>query len=151
MTNMTQKAGQSARKETLLLWRRFLARLFDFLVCFLAAYRLGSLLVPEPNRQNLAWLYAVQMMAAAFMAVTEPLLLALTGRTPGKAVLGLRVSDLDGGRLSLAKACSRSWQVWREGLGFGLPLYRLLALTRSYAAARRGARAGWEEGTSLSW
>lgn len=137
--------------ESFLLWRRFLARLLDFLIWLLAAYRLGSFLVPDPARQNLAWFYAVQTLAAVFMILTEPLLLALTGRTPGKLLLRLRVAAPDGGRLTLARACSRSWQVWREGLGFGLPLYRLLALTRSYAAARQGEVAGWEEGTSMSW
>ncbi|MCB1078828.1 MAG: RDD family protein [Verrucomicrobiae bacterium] len=56
--------------------------------------------------------------------VLEGLLLHLWGTTPGKALFGMRLSPVEGGRLSLGRAMGRSMLVWILGFGMGLfPFY----------------------------
>ena len=54
------------------------------------------------------------------------------GTTPGKWLLGLSVRSEDGCNLSFSEAKEREWQVLRSGFGFGLPIWSLSCLWKSY-------------------
>ncbi|MFM0009159.1 DnaJ domain-containing protein [Paraburkholderia sediminicola] len=50
------------------------------------------------------------------------------GNTPGKALLGLKVTTLDGSRLSYAEYSRRNLAVWARGLGCGVPLVNIFTM-----------------------
>lgn len=135
---------------TSLLWYRFGGRLVDFMVWLMIWYPAGVWISGSVVHHNLALFFVDQVFACLLMTVTEPLLLAVFGTTIGKALFGLRVLDLKGDRLTLKKAYRRTFLVWRFGLGFGLPFYRLVVLGRVYVAKREGEPVGWEKETSLT-
>lgn len=54
------------------------------------------------------------------------------GTTPGKWILGLRVTNPDDGCLRYTDGLSRMWGVIACGYGFGIPIYQIYRLIRSY-------------------
>lgn len=54
------------------------------------------------------------------------------GTTPGKWLMGLGVSNSNGGRLSYSDGLSREWDALRYGYGFGIPIWSLIRLYKSY-------------------
>lgn len=129
-------------------WRRFFARLFDMwwqipLVAFTLTVVL-SLLSPA----FLAWatsplgaqLFAFVCIPFAF--ALDAALLARFGRSPGKALLGLRVTTCDGDRLRFRAALLRNLHMWLAGLALTIPLLNLVTM------ARQGLRIGEDLPTS---
>lgn len=81
------------------------------------------------------------------MLVLEALLLCTRGTTPGKALFGIRVQDMAGGRglpLSFGRAFARSMLVFVMGLGMMLSVLPFLAMGISrWQLGRRGLTA-WD-------
>lgn len=69
---------------------------------------------------------------------------ALAGNTPGKAMLGLRVVQADGRRLSFGEHIGRNLCVWCSGMGFCLPLVGLFTMARQGLRLRKGAPASYD-------
>ena len=74
----------------------------------------------------------------------EPVLLTLFGTTLGKWILGIRVTDNDGRRMSYSKALERTWGMLLNGMGLRIPIYSLIRLWKSYRAHSRGDTLDWE-------
>lgn len=143
-----RKSGGDHR-TLLFLWRRFFARCIDFLLWLLPWYWLEERFFLEAWQHSLAHFWLDQLIASCLMVISEPLFLALLSTTPGKALFGLGVRHPSGQRLTLRQAGRRTWHVWREALGCGLPFYRLVCLARAFSARRRGYLPDWEEETVL--
>ena len=93
--------------------RRYIARSFDLLLCSLPWYLVLQAAGVDPKaRLTSIWLSILGMVT---MLVLEPLLLRLFGTTPGKWLMGLRVTDENGQRLPLAAAWRRTWRATRDG------------------------------------
>lgn len=137
------------RRGILFLWRRLVARLLDYSIWLLVCYGLTNAWILRSRPHDLLCLGMDQIAACGLMVLVEPLLLAFLSTSPGRILAGLRVVDLSGRRLTLGQAIIRSFQVWRQGLGFGLPLLRLVRLSRAYAAKREGILLAWEETSSV--
>ncbi len=91
--------------------RRHIARSFDLLLCLLPWYLVLQAAGVDPKaRLTSIWLSILGMVT---MLVLEPLLLHLFGTTPGKWLMGLRVTDENGQRLPLAAAWRLSAVTWR--------------------------------------
>lgn len=86
--------------------------------------------------------------ACLFLSVPiNALWLHHTGTTPGKWLLGIRVESVNGGRLSLQEALEREWNVLRYGRGFGIPIWSLWRLYRSWKEDRDEGGNSW----NLDW
>ncbi|NLA95261.1 MAG: RDD family protein [Clostridiaceae bacterium] len=131
------------------LWRRFFARLIDFLIWLLLWYSLEEKFFLPAWQHNLAQFWLDQFAACGFMFLAEPVWLTLLSTTPGKALCGLGVRHHSGSRLTISQAARRAGHIWGERLGVGLPFYRLVCLARAYAARRQGFLPFWEKETSL--
>ena len=83
-------------------------------------------------------------LSLGVMLVVEPLLLRLFGTTPGKALLGLRVTYQDGSHLSYVDAQARTWDVISRGMGWNLPIYSLYRLWKCYRAQSDGEEMAWD-------
>lgn len=117
------------------IWLSFLA-----LVCSVGtrAHQRGFLLLAD---------IAVPLL---LLLLLEPLCLRLWGTTPGKWLLGLGVTDPEGGRLSYSAGLDRTGRVIVRGLGLCLPVLQLVRLWKSCRACDDGEALSWEEDSSLT-
>ena len=126
-----------------LLWSAFLTLvigvnisedfLVDALLSFLLLSTTGSLFITN-----------------VIVLLVEPLFLTFTGTTPGKLCFGLRVTAVDGKRLSYREALRRTWGVLRKGYGFFIPIYWIIRMYKSYKACKNDETLYWEEDSVLS-
>lgn len=116
-------------------WRRLFARTFDMwwqipLVIFVVTVSLG-LAVPsflewaQIQRGN----QLMVMVSVPLAFILDALLLARFGRSPGKALLGLRLVTKGGKHLGYGAAIRRNLLLWVAGLGLTIPLISLAAMS----------------------
>ncbi len=121
-------------------WRRFFARLFDlFLLTLFWAMSFACFC-------SRAFLRAFPFEIAAMitMLFLEPLLLRLFGTTPGKWIMGIRVTDDADGRLSYSKGFIRTFKALWWGTGMGIPIFSIVRLFMSYYTYYKEKTLSWE-------
>lgn len=127
--------------------RRFFARLFDELLGLYLILAAAGLLGHNPTLLNNTLLgFGLQIL----LLLAEPLLISLWGATPGKALLGLRLTRPDGSRLSYGQAFHRHLQMLWGALGLGIPIWSLVQVGRTI---RRGVNAEpqpWDDGIAYA-
>ncbi|MCD8160818.1 MAG: MerR family transcriptional regulator [Clostridiales bacterium] len=130
-------------------WRRYFARAFDLSLylalwwCFLAlGFRVNMV------QRNAGVLDTV--VALLLMLALEPLMLHFWGTTPGKWLLGLRVTDEEGRKLSYSAALERSRTVLWRGYGLYIPVYSWYRLWQSYKDCQAGDTLAWEYDSQLT-
>lgn len=126
-------------------WRRYFARIFDFsiysiILLFIQAIFLNINIVNQKAFESLL----ISFFTFLLMILVEPLLLALFGTTPGKWLLGLRVTDNEGQRLTYINGLSRIVTVFWRGYGLNVPIYNIVRLWRSYSDCKAGETLDWE-------
>lgn len=126
-------------------WRRYLARSFDWLLCEIALMAILAMgfhvnLIKQSPFLSLA----LSLIALGLVRWIEPLLLHWFGTTPGKAIFGLRVEHLDGGRPTWEEARARTGQVIWQGLGWHIPFYSWYRLYQSYQQHIHGEEMPWD-------
>ncbi|MFT3990390.1 MAG: RDD family protein [Luteolibacter sp.] len=122
--------------------RRFFARWFD-----LHLYSGVWWILLWAGGKNIAdaWMNPLLMMVQLIpWFILEIILLHYLGTTPGKWLLGLRVENQDGSRLSLSAARTRSIRVFLVGIGMGVSLFSLVCQGVSWLVARRFGNALWD-------
>ena len=113
-------------------WRRVAAWLIDTIIVLVGTYLVGTFLWPElvettthVSESDGARLevvsYALSWLGTVVFGLTLGVYTALMESGPwqatlGKRMLGLRVTGLDGGRISLLTAILRCWPLWLPGL-----------------------------------
>ena len=113
-------------------WRRVAAWVIDTIIVLVGTYLVGSFLWPdlvettthvsESDGARLEVVsYALSWLGSIVFGIALGVYTALqeAGRaqaTVGKRMLGLRVTGLDGGRISLLTAILRCWPLWLPGL-----------------------------------
>lgn len=146
-------AEPSATAATGRPWPRYFARMLDaILLGFVGSIILSLLLLvaTENGLERFEALLAgpgsffydnVLVLALAFLPIA--LLLAFA-QTPGKLLLGIRVRNSDGSRLSFSKALQREAWVLVRGLGLGLPLISFITLVMSHADLKNEGTTAWD-------
>ncbi len=123
-------------------WRRYFARSLDLLL-----YRsIAMLLFWEYYYSTLLTLVGTFVL----MVTVEPVWLHFFGTTPGKAILGLEVRDLEDKRLSYGAGVERTWTVLWEGMALTLPLVNYYFLLKSYRICEAGEPLPWEWDSEVS-
>lgn len=127
------------------LGRRLLARLFDewgMLFLLLAAIALTG---HNPTLTGgLALRFAVQII----WLFLEPLLLRLFGATPGKALLGLRITGRDGKNLTYAEGFTRHLLLLWHGEGLFIPIWSLIQMFRTASRCWNDEPQPWDVDTA---
>lgn len=136
-------------------WRRLFARTVDICTAGFALFLLlifaFSATMPE---QAAGFAKATENPIIASVVLyliwlpAETLLLSLFGTTPAKWLFGIRVSHPGGNLLSFTEALNRSFLVFFQGAGFGVPF---VALFTQFFAYRRLTKTGttlWDTSTS---
>ena len=130
-------------------WQRFFARLLDGQI-----YRtLWMLLLPALGfnmlKNSRGGMLFLELLTLGTMFLLEPLLLSRFGTTPGKWLMGLRVTDENGKTLPLAAAWMRTWRALWYGFGFSIPIYSIVRLYTSWKAEQAEQPLEWEDGSEL--
>ncbi len=86
----------------------------------------------------------IVLVSYCLMLLLEPLQLHFFGTTIGKAILGLRVTDLEERHLSYSAGLERTWTVIWEGEGLRIPFVEYYFLYKSYKLCDEGDYLPWE-------
>ncbi len=130
------------RTTTTPVYRRFFARWFD-----LQTYMVFCLAALGATGQNIISFYKSPWVALAFFLpwfLIEAVWIHLAATTPGKALLGLRVVNRDGSRLSLGAALQRSLRVYIIGFGLGWALLCPICQALAWFTVRRTGETLWD-------
>lgn len=136
---------QDALPEAHTPWRRYFARSLDLLLysviwdVFLALVMGVNISMRSAGGKILDSFVILLMMLLA-----EPVLLTLFGATPGKWILGLRVTDNAGERLTLEEARVRTWKVCLHGMGLSIPIWSIVRMWKSYKVCMEEETQEWE-------
>lgn len=129
-------------------WPRFLARTFDILLIMpLVGFGIGywtALYAPElyvslVSMNPVLYGLLVYPLVATILAIS----MTLTGYTPGKALLGVKVPVPEGRTLFYFK---REFEVWIYGLGLAIPIVSLFTYVKQYRLLKAGNPASYDEG-----
>jgi len=126
-------------------WRRYFARTLDISLYtyFVMAFQALVFNVNMITRSTLENLLGTTL-AFLIMMLVEPVMLSRLGTTPGKWLLGLRVTGIDGQHLSYLDALSRTVTIFWRGFGFNIPIYNAFRLWKSYKDCAAGELMDWE-------
>lgn len=145
------QTGSSAERVPLAL-QRWLARAIDIATLGLLGAAALTLLASAflPELAALAWQAWVEPGLLAWFALLaliplEALALAIAGRTPGKALLGISVRNRDGRGLGPLEAITRSWQVAVKGMLLGIPPFTLLAQGWGFVRVVNDNQTAWDQ------
>ncbi len=129
--------------------RRFLARDFDSFLWITLIY-LFMIWVLGINVAQIAALpriirFLLSIPAGMIDIVMNAVCISAVGTTPGKAILGMRLTDKDGRKMDFGSALSREIQVLIYGQGFNIPIYNIICELRCYSICENDAELRWEE------
>ncbi|MCZ8512474.1 RDD family protein [Paenibacillus filicis] len=112
-------------------WIRFWARYLDSLIW---AFAVSLLLAAFSISMNLSGIneYLFGVILLFLWIPVEGLLLSTIGTTPGKYVLGVKLRNADGTKISFSKALKRSFLVWWRGQGAGMPIISFVCNLNGY-------------------
>lgn len=136
-------------------WRRFFARTVDICTAGFALFLLlifaFSAAMPE---QAAGFAKAMENpIIAGFVLYliwvpAEAVLLSLFGATPAKWLFGIRVVHPGDDFLSLSEALNRSFLVFIQGVGFGIPFVALFTQLFAYRRLTKTGTTLWDTSTS---
>lgn len=136
-------------------WRRLFARTVDIctagLVLFMLLIFAFSTTMPE---QAAGFAKAIENPIIASVVLyliwlpAEALLLSLFGTTPAKWLFGIRVAHPGGYLLSFAAALNRSFLVFVQGVGFGIPFVALFTQLFAYRRLTKTGTTLWDTSTT---
>ena len=131
-------------------WIRYFARSIDAAI-YMILWNMFLSLVLHINimETGFAGLVADLIAYNCFFLLAEPLMLSRFGTTPGKFLVGLRVTAETGAQLTRGEALHRTWTVLKKGCGFNLPVYWIIRMYNSYRACKDGETLDWEQETLL--
>ena len=119
-------------------WQRFWARCLDIILAELVVVTALALLFrigPVTNETTLVSI-GTTVLTWVVVFLAEPTFLALWGTTPGKWLLGLRLEDDYGRKLTWGAGFLRCWGVLVTGFGLHIPIFALWRGWKCYKACR---------------
>lgn len=129
-------------------WRRYIARNFDFYSIGLIPYILFSSILGFATGGLLTDFLSNEIIVILGMrAATVPVSAALISRygyTPGKWALGLSVRKVDGQLLTWDEALKREFEVYVWGSALSFPLVSFFFMARSYRYAKANHINQWD-------
>ena len=133
-------------------WIRYWARFVDYLVYgfifgFVFVYLYGLGIISEHTFWGLSNPLLAGMLIGFTWTFVEPLVLMLSGTTPGKALLNIKLQHRVADKLSkvgLGILYKRSVAVWFKGMGIGFPLVSLFTLAISHRNLKANGETSWD-------
>lgn len=130
--------------------RRFFARMLDYYF-YHSLWTVFLTLVFKINTSEMGILGDLLrvFLTVIVMRTLEPIMLCLFGTTLGKWILGIRILDEEGNRLSHRDASERTSGVLWKGVGLYIPILEFVRMWKSYKACEYG-KLDWEYKSNIS-
>ncbi len=125
--------------------RRFLARGIDLALYTLIINSLFVFGFHVNIIDNYGIEFTITILSLLLMLFIEPFLLSMFSTTLGKLILGFRIYDIDGNRLSYKEGLHRTLNVIIYGYGLCVPFVTYLCLFSSYRKDNKNETLVWEE------
>lgn len=134
-------------------WMRFWARKLDVMAFSLAAaivLWIAAIVLEIMAGETLSsvepWFLGLLIVLAWVLALPtlEAALLSLTGTTPGKWLLRVRLQSGDRADILFMDAFERSIRVWWRGLGAGVPVLTHITMLMGYTALKGDGVTTWD-------
>ncbi len=121
--------------------KRFLARSVDYLwFTTLLLFLLSSFDWNEATVIYIGWIVFIPI---------EAMFIAQWNATPGKALLGMKVSSQDGSTVDIGRSLARSTYVWVYGFWLGIPVLSFFANLSAYNDCTENGNTIWDRKTEL--
>ena len=129
-------------------WMRYMARTIDVTI--------GSLLIGLSVGFLLAIIFSsndilstpeilLSMLVVAIYLLIEAWIISTYKTTLGKKLLGITVTDKNGGKLKYSTSVKRDFYMWLAGLGLSLPFVSLVTMLISYNKYTEKGVTPWDE------
>ena len=140
-----------------LAWRRYFARMVDLFIASFG-FVIAVILYNAVSQVNGAPTYdlasinsiMIGIIISIFWVPFAAFALSQWGRTPGKALLGLRVQAVAADRIPYSTALNREAQVCFAGTALGIPLFALVTTWSSKRRLETKGRTSWDESLGLN-
>ena len=126
-------------------FRRLFARMFDEFLLLQVLFVGMCLARYNADRANEL---AVGVGTTVLLGLLEALSLHLFGTTPGKALLGMRLTGPDGRKLSFGAGLLRYVRMLWHGLGVGIPIWTWFQMGRTVLRCWNGEPQPWDDGVA---
>lgn len=139
-------------------WARFLAKWIDALfviVLFVAIALLfrETITAWREALESLGWLAVPIASRAAIVAafiLFDAASLAAIGTSPGRALLGLKVAQVEDGRPpTFDQAMGRTIGLWGMGMALTLPIISLFTMSAAWFDLLKTGSTAWDDGSDL--
>lgn len=135
---------------------RLIARCIDLSLCGVVIFAMMRFLIRvnptiDPYKGLSTEAYVAVISTYLFMLILEPFCLNIFGTTPGKFILGIRVTAIDGSKLSLKDGYIRCLKLMIYGLGLMLPIISIIAMISSCMKCSRQELLLWDMGIRLDY
>ncbi|MBF0521100.1 MAG: DnaJ domain-containing protein [Nitrospirae bacterium] len=127
-------------------WARLLARLFDLYSLSMPCGFIAGAMIKNTFLDGYVIQFFFTMLIITLM---ESFILASTGSTGGKYLLGIRVLNSEGKSLTFTEALSREFRVYAYGFAMGIPFVFLYTMAREYKLLKQKGAASWDSSLSL--
>lgn len=126
-------------------WRRYFARMFDYVVhsaflLFLWAVIDDSSLIQLMDRS----LATIDFLMLLMWIMFEGFYMSNFKTTPGKKLLNIQVVHADGSPIGRYEAFVRARMVWYRGMGMGIGILQLIAGIIGYRRLTRNGYTSWD-------
>ncbi len=122
--------------------------IFIMVALFVLAFVMGLMAEDRPGYSEHASIKPLIMLPLPVFlcawALVEAVFISTWGRTLGKFIFGIKVTDADGYLLSIGDALGRSFNVWIKGLGCGLLIIPLITLIYSFVSFQNRGTTSWD-------
>ena len=129
------------------LTRRLLARLFDE---WGLTFALLAVIALTGHNPSLASGLAIRFAVEVIWLFLEPLLLCLFGATPGKALLGLRITGRSGEKLTYSQGFTRHLLLLWHGEGAFIPIWSWIQMFRTANRCWNDEPQPWDTDTAYT-
>ena len=130
--------------------RRYVARTIDLNIYSLFIQFIFIIILGVRSNSNLGMNILDTTLTLLLMLFIEPFLLSKFATTPGKALLGLKILNEDGNKLTYREALNRTYNVIVFGYGCFIPIFTLICNFVSYRKCNKNEELVWEEGNIQS-
>ncbi len=106
---------------------------------------LADLIFGTGGESLIVWGLIAWLTTLVLFPLAEALVISLFGTTPGKALMGIRVTGPDGQKLGFGASYARSLKCYVMGLGAGIPLLNLIAAILAFGRLTNHGATTWDE------
>ena len=147
------------------IWARFLAKWIDFYLCLIPSFAImmGLIFVYGFVAVLLGWpvdesIFDGYIFVGVFLVfhalvftVLEAFCVSQMGNTPGKALMGIKIRNIIGSRLSFRSSLKRSTMAMFAGMALGIPLISLITHFISARTLSEDGHVFWDRVDSLQY